>query len=214
MTKHGQDAHDVRLDIDFGCRALAAKSFFDRLQFDSAVAIGDIRGEHIAIVQRQLDGHLFEAIPPVQNGCGFMEILLIGRDDGDAYGLNMRRRAKDLEVVKYRSPVLLGANLACQHIIQERIGQRQHAHRITAVLIEHNVVIGFGHILGRHVLHALVDGGIGDMLACECQYGVKIEVLGHLGGDILVVLHQEVKGFVCTEFNHFLSVLRVHIYEF
>ena len=43
------------------------------------------------------------------------------------------------------------------------------------------------------------------MLACECQYGVKIEVLRHLGGDILVVLHQEVKGFVCTEFKNCLN---------
>ena len=205
LAKHGQDAHNVRLDVDFGCRALAAKSFFDRLQFDSAVAIGNIRDKHIAIVQRQLDGHLFETIPPVQNGCGLMEILLIGRDDGDAYGLNMRRGAKDLEVVKYRSPVLRGANLACQQIIQERIGQRQHAHCITAVLIEHNVIIGIGHILGVDVLQTFVDGGIGNMLACKRQYGVKIEILRHLGRDIPVVLHQEIEGFVCTEVKNCLN---------
>ena len=133
----------------------------NRLRIHRTITVGDVGHEHIAVLQRQFDGTLLDAAPPVENGGGLIKRLLLFRHHWNGARLNPRNQ-KTREALCQRLPIRLRAELTNEKAVKIGIGQDDGTHSIFPVFVEQDVVVHIGQFVrfqsaGQTVLIAPVS---------------------------------------------------------
>lgn len=109
---------------------------------------------------------------------------------------------EQLETFLYRSPGLIVAYIAGEHVVEERIGKCQWSHSVPAILIRYNIEIDTMHGLRpATTADTFVKGLAAYAFGRLFQYPGKVKVFRQLGRAVEIIAHQRLKCILAGKFN-------------